>query len=239
MLRKSYVADALRESILQGDVLPGQKVVEGRWASRLGVAQASVREAINTLIAEGYLSKQHGRSARVVNLTTADLQEIYQIRGVLEGLAARLIVARRVDLAPLEQCVEEIREASQDPDDIDRISAANLRFHLTLCELSGNRALVAQIRPVLCPLIAFARIRLHIHRQADSTWKPALVKDMEGLVEALRTPDEYGAQQRITQSVENMYSFILRVWGPPERSRRVRPPLARNFSAQAARAKDG
>jgi len=62
--------------------------VEGKWAAKFGVAQASIREAINILAREGFVTKAPGRSARVIHLSETDIGHIYQLRGAIEGLAA-------------------------------------------------------------------------------------------------------------------------------------------------------
>src|SRR5436189_190920 len=90
-LLKENVAQRLREEILAARISPGEKIVEGKWAREYGVAQISVREALNILATQGFVTKGHGRSARVLKLQKADIIHIYQVRGALEALAARLI----------------------------------------------------------------------------------------------------------------------------------------------------
>ncbi|MCU1314411.1 MAG: transcriptional regulator, GntR family, partial [Acidobacteriaceae bacterium] len=68
-LVKDEVADRLRAEIASGALRPGIRIIEGHWARKFGVAQASIREAINLLAQEGFVTKASGRSARVVNLT--------------------------------------------------------------------------------------------------------------------------------------------------------------------------
>jgi DNA-binding GntR family transcriptional regulator len=72
-LLKEQVAEQIRDAIIHGDLASGQRVVEGTWARRLGVAQVSVREAINLLIVDGFLVKSAGRSARVPQYTRQDI----------------------------------------------------------------------------------------------------------------------------------------------------------------------
>ena len=90
LLIKQSLAAKLREEIIAGHLAPGQRIIEGHWARKFGVAQTSVREAINLLISEGFATKASGRSARVTFYTEADIAQIYELRGALEGLAARL-----------------------------------------------------------------------------------------------------------------------------------------------------
>ena len=86
-LVKQGLASDLREEIIRGRLAPGQRIVEGHWARKFGVAQTSVREAINLLIAEGFVTKTSGRSARVTSYTEADIAQIYELRAALEGFA--------------------------------------------------------------------------------------------------------------------------------------------------------
>src|ERR1700688_4537807 len=100
-LIKENLASALKQTIMDGGLARGQRVIEGRWAKEFGSAQASVREAINLLIAEGFLVKDAGRSARVVNYREPDVTQLYEVRAALEGLAAELACFHQADLAPL------------------------------------------------------------------------------------------------------------------------------------------
>ena len=76
-LVKSRLADVLRAEIFEGKLQPGQRVVEGQWAAKLGVAQASIREALNILAGEGFIEKHSGRSARVTMMTFHDVLQMY------------------------------------------------------------------------------------------------------------------------------------------------------------------
>src|ERR1700758_2640464 len=101
-LVKSALANRLRDEISSGTLLPGVRIIEGKWGRKLGVAQGSIREAINLLAQEGFVTKVAGRSARVVYLHERDVLQIYEMRGALEGLAARLLALRVEDVHPLE-----------------------------------------------------------------------------------------------------------------------------------------
>src|SRR5215471_7455847 len=87
-LLKEHLAARLKQAITSRRLAPGERVIEGKWAKEFGAAQASVREAINLLIAEGFLVKDAGRSARVVNYREQDIVHIYEVRAAMEGLAA-------------------------------------------------------------------------------------------------------------------------------------------------------
>jgi DNA-binding GntR family transcriptional regulator len=189
-LIKDTVADRLRAEIACGGLRPGVRIVEGFWSRKFGVAQASIREAINLLAQEGFVTKASGRSARVVNLTERDVLQIYEIRGALEGLAARLLALRPDEIQPLEEALKMMRRAWKQGRASELIDA-DLRFHLELCRLSNNSYVFEHARRVLLPLFAFVRIRVLSSGQDTTVWGKDfeahqrivdLVKDGQGTV---------------------------------------------------------
>jgi len=171
---KHDLADRLRTEIMNGALPSGNRIVEGKWAQKFGVAQGSVREAINILALEGFINKEAGRSARVVHLTEVDVAQLYELRGALEGLAARLVAKKRSDLLKLESAVASMRRAASEGN-CEALLQHDLQFHLQLCELSGNPYIVEQSRRLLVPFFAFVRMRVAASRQTTSPWD----KDLE------------------------------------------------------------
>ena len=92
-LRKHEIAEQLLAKIVGGKLAPGEQISERTWATRFGVAQASIREAINILAHDGFVTKESGRSARVVSLSEEDVVQLYQVRAGLEGIAGYLAAA--------------------------------------------------------------------------------------------------------------------------------------------------
>src|SRR6266436_4679076 len=91
---KVNVAGLLREEMITDRLKPGEPIVEGKWAAKLTVARASVREAINILSAEGFDQKGLARTARVTAFSLEDVVQIYDTRVALECMAAGLVAAR-------------------------------------------------------------------------------------------------------------------------------------------------
>lgn len=138
MLLKHTVAERLGAEIVRGVLRPGEKVVEGSWARRFGVSQASIREAVNLLASDGFVTKALGRSARVVNLTAEDVRQIYEMRGALEGLAARLAAEKGSDPAEAEKALSTMERAAK-KDDVAALLDANLAFHVGICRCRAIR----------------------------------------------------------------------------------------------------
>ena len=168
-LVKDALAERLRDEITSGRLRPGLRIVEGTWARKFGVAQGSIREAINILAQEGFVVKAAGRSARVVKLSEEDVLQLYALRGALEGLAARLASEGKPDFSHLEHAIGAMRQAAKKnrcPELLD----ADLEFHLELCRLSGNSYVLEHSRRILLPLFAFVRIRVLASGQSTSVW---------------------------------------------------------------------
>src|SRR5260370_17571414 len=111
---KHDLADRLRAEIMNGSLPRGVRIIEGKWAQKFGVAQGSIREAINILALEGFVTKESGRSARVIHLSETDVAQLYELRGALEGLAARLAVETRPDLSKLQSPVDGSARAAKE-----------------------------------------------------------------------------------------------------------------------------
>lgn len=210
ILLKGTVAERLRVEIVKGRLRPGEKIVEGSWARALGVSQASIREAINILAKDGLVTKAQGRSARVVNLSAEDVLQIYEMRGVLEGLAARLAAEKRSDTAGVEKELSSM-QLSAERDDVAAILDANLRFHLGLCELSGNAYLVESACTLMVPFFAFVRIRALASGQSASLW----VKDFSAyrrIVELVKEGEGEVVEQYVKKVMARIAATAYASW---------------------------
>ncbi len=209
-LLKENLAVQLREAILAGRLLPGEKIIEGRWARQFGVAQVSIREALNILITDGFVTKGHGRSARVLKLGDPEIIQIYQLRGALEGLAARLVVEQKLPLDDLEAALAEMQHAVQQ-NDLRKVVDRVQQFHLCLLEKAGNPFLSDSGRRVIIPLYAFTRIRALAKNLDASPWEPQL-HNHRRIVDAMRMGHPRLAEQVVVHVINLFLESALQVW---------------------------
>jgi DNA-binding GntR family transcriptional regulator len=206
-LVKHTVADCLRKEIASGGLRPGARIVEGTWARKFGVAQGSIREAINLLAQDGFVTKEAGRSARVVKLSEENVLQMFELRSALEGLAARILSQRTPDLGPVDEALARMRQALKDDQPEDMLDA-DLKFHLELCRLSGNRYLLEHARKILLPLFAFARIRVLSSGQDASAWHQDL-ESHQRMVDLIKEGQadvaEHYARHAISRFGQNAY----------------------------------
>jgi DNA-binding GntR family transcriptional regulator len=131
----------LKADILSGRIYPNEQLIERELRDRFGVSKTPVREALARLEHEGLLRSRTYRGMQVATFRTIDVLEMYEIREVLEGLAARKCaegVCRPLEQklnAVLGQCDTAV-EVSE-----DQFYAYNLEFHGVLCAFCGNMRL--------------------------------------------------------------------------------------------------
>lgn len=209
-LLKHDVADRLRTAIVNGALRPRERIVEGKWATEFGVAQGSIREAINILAMEGFVTKQSGRSARVSHFSEQDVAQLYQLRGAIEGLAARLTAIRGPDLSPLQFAVDGMRTAAA-AGHREALLDCDLQFHLVLCELSGNSFLLEQSRRILLPFFAFVRMRVTSSGQEAAVWS----KDLEAhqrIIDLIREGEGEIADEYVRRAMERFSKTAYDNW---------------------------
>ncbi len=209
-LLKENLAIQLREEILGGRLVPGEKIIEGRWARQLGVAQVSIREALNILAAEGFVTKGHGRSARVLRLRDSDIIHIYQVRGALEGLAARITIERKLPLQDLESALEAMRQVVQ-MNDLRKVVERVQQFHVCLLEKPGNPFLREYGRRLVIPLYAFTLMRALAKNLDASPWAAQLANHQR-ILDAIRMGNAYLAEQVVIHVTNVFLESALTVW---------------------------
>lgn len=210
VLLKNHLAEELRKEILTGSLRPGERIIEGKWAAKFGVAQASIREAINILAEAGFVKKAPGRSARVIHLSEKDVLHIYQLRGAMEGLAARLAAQSSRDFNPLQAAMDRMRESAR-TGDREGLIDCDLRFHLALCELSQNPYLIEHARRILVPLFAFVRMRVSASGQSAAVWE----KDLEAhqrIIDFICEGESEIAEQYVKSAMERFGKTAYDNW---------------------------
>jgi len=142
---------ALRELVLRGELGAGERVSELQMVERLGVSRTPVRMALVRLEEEGLLEVIPSGGFAVRAFSEREVFEAIEIRGTLEGLAARLAAERGVGRSVLQkahECLDAIDHLlARDPNgiDISRYIDLNAQFHSRLVGMAGSQALARQI----------------------------------------------------------------------------------------------
>lgn len=150
--KNSRVIVRIREMILQGELSPGQRVREVEIANKLGVSRTPVRESLPILAREGVLTQLDTRGFVVRAFTSQEIMDAIDVRGVLEGLAARMLAeqgASRRLIHSLQECLREgdeiFAKGNLVQSDEERYGDMNKQFHSLIVQGCGSKVLAEAI----------------------------------------------------------------------------------------------
>jgi DNA-binding GntR family transcriptional regulator len=200
------VVDSIRESILDGSLKPGDRLVQDEIAAQFGVSRIPIREAFRTLAAEGLVTFEQRRGVIVTELSKEDVKEIMSIRAVLEGLACRAAAERATaeQLETIHDCLTELEKARHEPEKYYHLNSA---FHAAILEASHQPHTAALVMKFRNMMETVARMYL------DPVGRVEIVHtDHRSIYEALfrRDPDE--AERLIKDHTEHVLKGILVDW---------------------------
>ena len=167
--------ELIRQAIVDGRLPPGQRLKEEELARELGISRTPVREALLILQAEGLVDAAPNRGAVVRSHAAGDLEDLYQLRALLEGYATRRAAANITEAAleSLEASCDRFEELMDS--EVQELVKENLFFHNVILEASRSRRVAELVRKVIeLPLVYRSyiwysvdqrRISAHYHRQ--------------------------------------------------------------------------
>ncbi|MEJ8822493.1 GntR family transcriptional regulator [Variovorax humicola] len=146
--QQSRVLVQLRDLILKGEFVPGERLAEIPLADKLGASRTPVRLALASLEHEGLIEQSPGGGYQMRRITSREIADAIRVRGLVEGFAARLLAeegASRQLLRDLHSCLEEgdktVNKPTMDLDDYAAYVEVNDRFHQLVMQGCGNVAL--------------------------------------------------------------------------------------------------
>lgn len=210
--------DVIRDKILSGAFAPGTRLTEEELAAEIGVSRTPVRDALRNLAGEFYVTMVPNHGAFVTEWSPEDIQDIFELRAMLEGYGARRAAARASD-AQLARLVEDAAIiddalAAGGTPDIDLFLQANRRFHATVMEASGSERLALMVgRLVQQPVVARTARR---YRPEDLRRSNAHHRE---LVDAVRARDGAWAESVMQSHLHAAYRVYQRAEAEERRER--------------------
>jgi DNA-binding GntR family transcriptional regulator len=198
----------LRERILERVFQPGEALVEAKLAEDLGMSRTPIREALSQLELEGLVTSVANKGTFVESLKPVDVAEIYDIREVIEGLAARLL-SRRVTRSQGEMLDDLAAKA-------DAPSAAvsdDVEFHSAMIRMCGSPRIVDVARQFLLQALTYDE---HTRRLASSGNVPVVREGrVEGahqaIVRAIMAGDGAAAEETVRAHVRHGKNTVARL----------------------------
>jgi len=180
------IAEHVGKSILQETYLPGEAVTEQRISEEFAVSRGPVREALRILEREGLVEIIPRRGARVTRLTVREVSDIFDIRSVLLGHAARLAAQRRDEecLRVLKEGCDTLTQNVEGADELDVHSDVSAQMNFILVERSGNDKLSEIVNHLARQIARYTRIGLSTsERRRDSvtSWRELIQLIENGL----------------------------------------------------------
>jgi DNA-binding GntR family transcriptional regulator len=207
------VRDDMLAMILKGVLVPGQRINEPDVASRLQVSRVPVREALRELESSGLVISRKHSGVFVRQLDAAEVRDLYQMRGLLDGFAGRRAARlpdtqRETLLTLLEASVNAMLQAAAGHD-VQRYYSENLRFHWAIVEAAGNQQLSESYRGIVQ--------KLHLSRlknlSQDVGMKASIAEHVD-IVQALRDADAERCEALMSHHVGDAYQRLQKAGLP-------------------------
>ncbi|WP_300439599.1 GntR family transcriptional regulator [uncultured Mameliella sp.] len=189
--------------IRKGTIRPGDRLIETELAAKYGVSRTPVREAVHRLEADGLVTHVPRGGLVVRQLDYAEITELYAMRAVLEGTAARFAARSVSDVEMVE--LATINDEMRDADQIGAAYEANAQFHRVVLNAARNRFLIRAVEAVQKTLLILGRSTL-----AEDTRFEQAVAEHDAILQALRARDEDGAERLMREHIEAALQVRLR-----------------------------
>jgi DNA-binding GntR family transcriptional regulator len=197
--------DRLRDLIVQGDLVPGQRLNERLLSEKLAISRTPLREAIKLLATEGLVELLPNRGAVVATMDTARLAETLQVMGALEGLAGELACRKSTpeQIAQIRGLHDEMLSMHA-RGDLAGYFRYNQAIHLKIVEASGNPVLANTYRQ----LNVNVRRARYMANLSKERWDAA-VREHEEILRALAARDVTRLKRLLRDHLANKMASVL------------------------------
>ncbi len=201
------LTDRLRAMIVEGVLEDGEKVPEKALCEKLGVSRTPMREALKVLAADGLLSLEPNKGARVRAITLEDLQEVFPVMASLEALAGEL-ACQSISPASLDELkVEHLSMLQRYKEaDMPAYFKHNERIHEIILEAAQNRTLTSMYKT----LAARIRSARYLANMTPERWQQA-VEEHEEMIVALENQNAKELGAILKRHLENKFETV-RSW---------------------------
>jgi len=208
---RQQIADSIMQAILDGEIRPGEALVEMDIATRLGVSRAPVREALQLLARTSLVESAPYRGTTVRPLTRTDVEEVYSLRTLHETFALRRAVA--LDAAGTARELRQVCETMRDiaaARDWASLAAADVRFHETLLRRASHGLLLDVWRDIHLRVRQIMALR---NRQNPDSME-VFYRHLP-IVEAIEAGDLEAAIARLEEHIASAADLVIDDAGAP------------------------
>jgi DNA-binding GntR family transcriptional regulator len=221
---RRQVLDELRQSIIAGRLNPGERLVERELIAMMGVSRTVIREALRQLESEGLVAIVPNKGPIVRTLTVEEARDIYAIRAVLEGLAARLFTeqADQAQIARLERALATVEKAYDSGDAGSMLETKN-NFYEVLFEGAKSETLASMLAILHGRIWRWRGLGLtHPNRSPERDRQS--MRNLRALVQAIRDRDAALAENILRDEVSKAADEVHRLLKDSSSLARVEKP---------------
>lgn len=199
------VFEHLETDILSGKYQRGESLTESKLSAELGVSRTPIREALRRLEQE-HLIEESPKGMTVVGISKKDLDDIFKIRGALEGKAAEMAAKNHTEeqLSIVREALEfqEFYLVKHDP---DRIKSMDSRFHETIYKMSGSTVFYDVLVPLHKKLLKYRKASV-----SESSRAEASVAEHRAIYEAIAARNGELASKLTIEHLNNAYKNMIK-----------------------------
>ncbi|USD62463.1 GntR family transcriptional regulator [Vibrio sp. SCSIO 43140] len=203
--RSEVAYQKLLQAIRHGELTPGTRVREIEVAEMLGISRTPVRDAIRRLESDGLLIHLPRQGAVIKQLDQKEVIELYEVREVLEGTAARYAArhASEIELAELEDFNDIMLSNAKDP---IKVAEANRLFHQALYRAGNNRYLIDALNSLSNALTLLGGTTLQEGERTQTAYQ-----EHQAIIDAIRQRDGDKAEQAARHHIQQAHRIRMRM----------------------------
>ena len=204
---RDSVFNTLREAILRGDLVPGERLMELQLAAKLGVSRTPIREAIRMLEREGLAITIPRKGAIVAGMTEKDMQDVLEIREALEELSVQVACDKITDeeVAKLRENMENF-ETSLKSGDIKRMAEADVEFHDVIYQATDNPKLINMLNNLREQMY-----RYRVEYLKNPSNHEQLLREHEAIYRGIMAKDKDAVTEMIRKHISNQVDVVKNI----------------------------
>jgi DNA-binding GntR family transcriptional regulator len=212
---RQQVLDGLRQAVIDGRLAPGARLIERELTEMMGVSRTVVREALRQLETEGLIAIIPNKGPVVRELSPGEAKDLYSIRAVLEGYAARLFVEQASDaqVKSLAQALDLVAGAYARGDAQEVLETKN-QFYDVLFAGAGSETLSSMLGTLHARIWRWRALGLS-HPQRSDQRSQQSVKNLRALLAAIRKRDADTAEKITRNEAQLAAAEVMRLIDAP------------------------
>jgi DNA-binding GntR family transcriptional regulator len=201
------VADRLRQYVVEGLLVPGERLNERILCEQMGVSRTPMREAIKKLAGEGLVRLEPNRGAVVHRLTPDEVSAAFEVVASMEALAGELAAARATpEQIQQIQALQQQMESAHRARDLPAYYQRNAEIHAAINHAAGNPVLTEMFRSINLRLQS-----LRFRSNLDQTKWDAAIKEHQAIATAIANRDAVGLSNLLRHHLMNKRDIVLKL----------------------------